>query len=312
MTPLATLVERAGFASGTPVAVARCVRSGIVEEFARGIWPNGSPVAPTDRFYTASLAKQVTGAALALLVRDGRVDPDLPVATYLDGLPPWSASVTPRHLAHHVAGLPPAGEVEARISGDWTEALAFSVLAELSRLLTPPGTAYAYSNLGYVLLARIIAEVSGMPLAQFAATRLFAPLEIEGIGFLSDPATQPQLPLLGPSLSLTHGDGGLWSTAPAFARWLHHQNLDTLGIASLVTAPGRLDDGAAVDYGWGLGLRWHRDQPLLIHGGEWTGAAAKAVRSPALGVAVVGMTAGGDFELLNQLVTATLYDPLPY
>jgi CubicO group peptidase (beta-lactamase class C family) len=311
MTPLATQVERAGFASGKPVAVARCDRSGVVEEFVTGGWPNGGRVTPTDRFCVASLAKQVTGAALALLVRDGRVDPDLPVATYLDGLPPWSARVTPRHLAHHVAGLPPAGEVEARISGDWTEALAFSVLAELSRLLTSPGTAYAYSNLGYVLLARIIAEVSGMPLAQFAATRLFAPLEIEGIGFLSDPATQPQLPLLGPSLSLTHGDGGLWSTAPAFARWLHHQNLDTLGIASLVTAPGHLNDGTSIDYGWGLGLRQHRGQPLHIHGGEWTGAVAKAVRSPVHGLAVVAMAAGNEFELLNPLVAAAFDDLLP-
>lgn len=310
MTPLATLVERAGFASGTPVAVARCVRSGIVEEFARGIWPNGSPGAPTDRFYTASLAKQVTGAALALLVRDGRVDPDLPVATYVSGLPPWSASATPRHLAHHIAGLPPAGEVEARAPGGWTEAFAFSALTEFAELPSPPGTAYAYSNLGYILLAHLVAEVSGMPFAQFAANRLFEPLGTDGIGFTADPGQHPQLSLMGPSLPLTQGDGGLWSTARGFAQWLHHQNADTLGIASLVTAPGRLNDGTPVDYGWGLGLREHRGQPLYIHGGEWTGAQAKAVRSPALDIAVAGMSARGDFDTLNQLVTAVLNDSL--
>lgn len=277
MTPLATLVERAGFASGTPVAVARCDRSGVVEELVTGIWPNGRRVAPADRFYAASLAKQVTGAALALLVRDGRIDPDLPIVTYIGGLPPWSAKVTPRQVAHHTSGLPSAGEIEARAPGNWTGDFVLSTLAELHELPSPPGIAYAYSNLGYILLARVIAEVSGMPLAQFAATRLFTPLAIEGMGFLSDPATQPQLPLLGSSLPLTHGDGGLWSTAPAFAQWQHHQNLDTLGIASLVTAPGHLNDGTSIDYGWGLGLRQHRDQPLYIHGGEWTGAVAKAV-----------------------------------
>lgn len=308
MTPLATLVERAGFALGTPFAIARCDRSGVIEELATGSWPDGHPVTPTDRFYAASLAKQVTGAALALLVRDGRIDPDLPVATYLRGLPPWSAIVAPRHLAHHTAGLPPAGELEARAPGDWTEDFALGALAELRELPFPPGTAYVYSNLGYILLARIIAEVSGMPFARFAATRLFEPLGIDGIGFLADTTTQPQLPLLGPRLPLTHGDGGLWSTAGAFARWLHHGNLDTLGIASLVTAPGRLNDGTPVDYGWGLGLRRHRDQPLLIHGGEWSGAQAKAVRSPALGVAVFGLAAGARFELLNQLVAAALDD----
>ena len=109
-------------------------------------------------------------------------------------------------------------------------------------------------------------------------------------------------------MPLTHGDGGLWSTARAFALWLHHQNLDTLRIAALVTAPGRLIDGTSVDYGWGLGLRQHRDQPLLIHGGEWAGAQAKAVRSPELGMAVVGLAAGAPFEILNRLVAAALDD----
>lgn len=308
MTPLARLVERAGFASETPLALARRDRSGAIEELATGSWPDGHPVTSTDRFYAASLAKQVTGAALALLVRDGRIDPDLPVATYVGGLPPWSAIATPRHLAHHTAGLPPAGELEARAPGDWTEAFALSALAELRELPSPPGTAYTYSNLGYVLLARIVAEVSGMPFARFAATRLFEPLGIDGIGFPAAHAAQPQLPLLGPRLPLTHGDGGLWSTAGAFASWLHHQNVDTLGIAALVTAPGRLDDGTPVDYGWGLGLRRHRDQLLLIHGGEWSGAQAKAVRSPALGVAVVGLAAGARSELVNQLVATALED----
>lgn len=311
MTPLATLVERAGFAPGTPVAVARVV-DGAIEEITSGIWPNGQPVTPTDRFYAASLAKQITGAALALLVRDGRIDPDRPVSNYVGGLPPWSATVTPRHLAHHTSGLPPAGELEARMTGDWTEAFVFDALADLAELPTPPGAAHSYSNAGYIVLARVIAEASGMPLAEFAASRLFSPLSLDGIGFTTDLASQPQAPLLGPSLPLTHGDGGLWSTARAFAQWLHHQNRDTLGIADLVTAPGHLNDGAPVDYGWGLGLRQHRGHPLLIHGGEWTGAQAKAVRSPTLGLAVVGIAAGAEFETLNQLVATILDDPSPH
>ncbi|KQV09125.1 serine hydrolase domain-containing protein [Devosia sp. Root105] len=307
MTPLATLVERAGFAAGTPVAVAR-VAGDAVEKCVTGAWPNGQPVTPSDRFYVASLAKQVTGAALALLVRDGRIDPDRPVSDHVGGLPPWSAAVTPRQLAHHIGGLPPAGELEARIAGDWTDAPAFEALGDLAELPSLPGGTYSYSNLGYILLARVIANASDVPFAEFAATRLFGPLDLDGIGFLSTPVGQPQLPLLGARLPLTHGDGGLWSTARSFAQWLQHQNADALGIADLVTAAGRLNDHAPVDYGWGLGLRAHRGAALLIHGGEWTGAAAKAMRSPASGIAVVGMAAGAPFETLNRLVSAVLED----
>ena len=138
--------------------------------------------------------------------------------------------------------------------------------------------------------------------------RLFKALGLGGIGFLGQTAGQLHLALLGPSLPLSHGDGGLCSTARDLAQWLHLQNRDSLGIADLVTAPGELNDGTPVDYGWGLGLRRHRHRPLLIHGGEWPGAAAKAVRSPELDLAVVGMAAGAEFETLNRLVSAGLED----
>ena len=308
MTPLAAYIERAGFAPDTPVAVARCDESGTIEQVVTGIWPNGRPVAPTDHFYVASLTKQVTAAAVALLVRQGSLDPDLSVANYLGDLPPWSAIITPRQLAHHTSGLPAAGVVEPLAPGDWTEDFAFGITRELQELSTPPGTAYAYSNLGYVLLARLVVELSGQPFDRFVATRLFAPLGIEGVGFFDDIIEQPQAPFLGPSLPLTSGDGGLWSTARGFAHWLHRQNNDALGIASLVEVPGRLNDGQPVAYGWGLGLRQYRSQPLMIHGGEWPGAVAKAVRSPFYGLAVVAMAAGADFELLDTLVDATLND----
>lgn len=147
-----------------------------------------------------------------------------------------------------------------------------------------------------------------MPLAEFAATRLFEPLQLDGIGFATDITALPQTALLGPHLPLTHGGLGLWATARTFVQWLDHQNRDTLGIAALVTTPGRLNDGTPVDYGWGLGLRQHRGRPLLIHGGEWMGAQAKAVRSPELGVAFACLVAGTDAERLNDLVTAGLAD----
>jgi hypothetical protein len=167
MIPLATLVERAGFAPGTPVALAR-VAGDIIEDCVGGVWPNGQPVTMIDQFYVASLAKQVTGAALALLVRDGRIDPDRSVSDYVGGLPHWSASITPRQLAHHTSGLPPAGDLEARMAGDWTEELVLETLSALAELPTRPGTNYSYSNLGYVLLARVVAKASDMRLSEFA------------------------------------------------------------------------------------------------------------------------------------------------
>jgi hypothetical protein len=60
------------------------------------------------------------------------------------------------------------------------------------------------------------------------------------------------------------------------------------------------------DYGWGLGLRSRNGQPLYNHGGEWTGCTAKAVRSPATGIAVTAMSSGASMGELTALIEAVL------
>ena len=311
MRPLAALLDGAAFPEGTPVAVARVVRGGETEEAVAGTWPDGATVAADDRFYAASLSKQVTGAAAAVLVREGRLDADTPIADILEGLPSWAARVSVRHLLHHTGGLPGAGEMEGLVAttGDWTDDLVFAAVRSLSDLRPEPGVAYKYSNVAYFLLAHAVGAVSGQPFAAFARSRLFDPLGIEGLGFGgAEISSFPHYGLLGPRKPLTHGAGGLWSAARGYAAWLHAQNLDRLGIAPIVTAPGRLNDGSPVDYGWGIGLRSHRNRPLYIHGGGWTGTVAKAVRSPHSGVSVVALAAGGTAEMIDVIVSTALGD----
>ncbi len=79
-----------------------------------------------------------------------------------------------------------------------------------------PGRAYGYSNLGYILLARIVAKIWGGTFADFVTRDVHAGA---GFGFVYDISGFAQLPYLNRP-PLTHGDGGLWTSAPAFARWL--------------------------------------------------------------------------------------------
>ena len=300
---LQELVATVGIAPGMPLAIASFDARGEAVEHVSGTWPNGQPVTPHESFYAASLAKQVTGAAAALLVRDGQLDPDAPIARYLDGLPDWGHEITARQLAHHTAGLPEAGIAEAAVQGDWTEDGALVYLSRLESLPVAPGTAYRYANLGYILLARVIAAVTGRDVAEFVADRLELP---EDMGFTTRIAGYAQSTSLGPRLPLSFGDGGLWTTAGAFARWLDTQNRDRQGIAPLVTEPAALRDGTTMPYGWGLGLRSFRGRPLYIHGGEWAGATAKAVRCPSLGIAVVALASGPPIEAVSALVDSVL------
>lgn len=302
MSRLAELITAAGFDADLPVALATVDVSGKIEQAAAGRWGDDRPVHFDDRFYGASLAKQLTGAALALLAREGLLDPDAPISNHLHGLPSWGGAITPRQLAHHISGLTDPSFPELQLLGDWTEAVATSCLAQLPNPDDPPGTAHRYSNLGYILLARLVAQVSGVPFADFITARIFADPDM---AFTENVEAYPQAARLG-RLPLTQGDGGLWSTAAAFARWLAHQNRDPLQLAAIVEAPGRLNDGSPVDYGWGLGLGQYRGERLLTHGGGWTSAACKALRCPTLGLAAVAMTAGGDMPKVIALADAAL------
>ena len=307
MVPLADHVRQAGFASDAPLSIARFGPGVDLEVLSRRRWPDGATVGTGDKFYAASLAKQVTGVAAAVLVDAGRLDPDGPIATWLADLPPWCKALTPRQLAHHSAGLPAAGQLEAQVSRHWTESAAMAALARLSGPPLLPGACYAYSNIGYILLARVVSAVADLPFATFVSTRLFEPNGLGAMAFASDPAAFPQAALMGPSLPFTQGDGGLWSTAADFARWLQLLNDDRFGVASSVETQGRLTDGAAILYGWGQGIRSHRGHPLFVHGGEWPGAVVKAARSREQGFGIVAMASATPYAGLNRLVT-TLMD----
>lgn len=289
---LTAALASADFPPGTPVSLATVDRTGRVETAVAGAWPYGQSVTPDDRFYAASLTKQVTGAAIAVLVRDGRLDPDAPIATWLHALPGWGQTVTARQLVHHISGLPGFGVLENQLPGHWTTEAVLDALQRVPAVT--PGT-HAYCNVGYVLLAELVGAVSGERFQSFAERHL-------GIRFPADPLVMPQLPLMGSRLPLSHGDGGLWSTPSDFALWLHRNNRDAYGIEALVT--GSHPD--APDYGWGIGLRSYGGHDMFIHGGSWPGAYSKAVRCPALGIGVVVMTAADSNALVLPLVDALL------
>jgi len=308
MAALAALVQATPFAKGVPLAVAVC--QDRITELVRGQWPDGRAVVPTDRFYAASLAKQLTGAAIALLVKQGRLDPVDRLGQFLPDLPGWLQQATLLQVLGHIAGLPPGGELEyQRPNEDWTTARALATLHHLPMPANALGSRFAYANVGYVVLACIVEQASGMDFASFAQEALFKPLALSDLAFA--PAGEvmqfAQTAGMGPGLPLSHGDGGLWTTARDFVRWLAAQNRDALGIADLVETPAHLSDETLVDYGWGIGLRTYQGEPLFIHGGSWSGACCKAVRSRALGVSIAVFAAReAELDNVGTLVDAIL------
>ena len=263
--------------------------------------------------YAASLAKQLTAACAALLVRQGRLDMETTLTGWMPELPGWMHTIRLRHLVHHLAGMPPDEQIDALIpaDGDRTTTAVVQALTRLPHPAGRPGSQYVYSNAGYVCLAVAVERAAGQPLPAFAHTLVFEPLGMSSTRYWPGPASQPPgaMPLPDPHPApLSLGDGGIWTTATDLMRWNHALDTDELGISTLLHTPGTLDDGTALDYAWGLGIRTHAGHRICRHGGGWPGLRAQLIRIPTQrsGLTVVAFTNDTDqtITLANTLLDA--------
>ena len=153
--------------------------------FARGYGladrESGLPVRPDALFRMASASKPITAAAILRLIEEGRLELDVRAFKLLDHLKPPAGiavdsridAITVRHLLQHTAGwdrdttfdpmLAPtsrraAEELRASLPPTCETIIRWMLRR---RLDFDPGTRFAYSNLGYCVLGRVIEKVTG-------------------------------------------------------------------------------------------------------------------------------------------------------
>ncbi len=125
-------------------------------------------------FDLASVTKPMaTAVAVMQLVENGKISLQDPVSRYLpEFVADGRDAVTIRHLLAHSSGLQPYHNYLAE--GLDTEGI-IAALCELP-LQTPPGSHFAYSCLGYMLLRQIVGVASGQRLDAYCAEHIYEPL----------------------------------------------------------------------------------------------------------------------------------------
>ena len=308
---ITTLADLAGY--GPDDALLAGVRQGDAPPtyLTRGRTAAGEPLTADTVVYLASVAKQITAACAALLVRQGRLDPESTLARWMPELPAWAQTVKVRHLIHHTSGLPEGADFDElhRAGLDRTTARVLQALAQLDHLDSTPGARFRYSNSGYVCLAVIIERAAGRPFPDFAREHVFEPLGMPATRYWSGPVPHP--PGAAPTdprhpAALSLGDGGAWSTAPDLLRWNEALEHDELGVSPLLQTPGHLDDGTPLDYAWGLGVRTHAGCRIYRHGGRWAGLSAQLVRIADRRSSIVIVALDADEGRTAALTTALI------
>jgi uncharacterized protein YbbC (DUF1343 family) len=262
-----------------PGAVIAVVRGGaVVFEKAYGLRskePDERPMTADTVFDLASLTKAVvTAPSIMLLAEQGKLRLADPVARHLPSFGKRGKDViTVEQLLLHTSGLL-ADNALADYQGGRDKAFARIDALEPTR---DPGTAFVYSDVGFIVLGELVEKVSGEALDAFARKRIFEPLGMRDTAYNPPPALaaraapteprdgrllqgevhDPRAHLLGG----VAGHAGLFSTAAdlaIFARMLLRKGRDgetrILAPPTLLrmTAPHELPDGARRALGWDL------------------------------------------------------------
>lgn len=269
------------------------------------------PLDPGARFYIYSATKTLIASLVLLLAERGQVALDAPLQTYLPEIE-LSQPVSVRQVLNHTGGIPDYGglpeyhaAVKAHPNRPWTGAEFFA--ATLSGgLAFPPGQGWGYSNIGYLLLRRLVERAFDAPLSVALRQHIFTPLGLES-PFAPQSLDDARQLTPGYSRFLSPDDrledvreryhpgwvshGVVISTALYLAR-----ALDGLLSGGLLSAASRVAMLQAVDVpvqhpffrqpGYGLGLmidQGSRYGVLAGHGGGGPGYAAGALHLPDAG-----------------------------
>ncbi|HEX6973552.1 MAG TPA: serine hydrolase, partial [Vicinamibacterales bacterium] len=158
----------------------------------RAVEPTTEPMTLETIFDLASLTKVVaTTTSVMILVEEGKIRLSDRVSTFIPGFERYGkAEITIRHLMTHVSGLRPDLDL-----GDdsWTGSDTAIKLAVEEVPTDPPGARFVYSDINYFLLGDIVRRVSGMPLNEFAKTRIFDPLGMKDTMFLPPASLQSRI-----------------------------------------------------------------------------------------------------------------------
>lgn len=290
---------------------------------------------PRTTFDIASVSKQFTAMAVMMLVERGQLNYADALSKFFPEFQSDARQITIRQLLNHTSGILDYSLIwgeSKKLKGNVPRINENVVrfLARQKQLRFPPGQRWEYSNSNYVLLAQIVSKASGEPFPQFVKKHIFQPLGMNesfvydksqaarggrATGYVSQgsgfkPADRnPE--------NYVCGDGQVNSTIEDLAKWDQALSTEKLVKASTLKeafAPGELNDGTPVSYGFGWGLGRYRGLHFVSHGGDTDGFAAQITRFPEQHFTVIVLSNDEQFTppfaVANKIASIYLADDL--
>jgi CubicO group peptidase (beta-lactamase class C family) len=273
---------------------------------------NKVPVGPQTRFKIGTASPVLTSAAVGLLQEKGRLYLDDVIQMHVPAYPEKKWPVTLRQVMGHLAGVRSDSGDEGPFRSTHCEGTieGLQLVADAS-LLFQPGTAYRYSNYGWILVSAAIESAAQEPFFTFMQKQIFAPLGMDDTmpDSVSEPIPDRAMayfprggdPGYGPDggprrtdYSCYAGGAAFLSTPSDLVRFGMGLNAGTLlqpATVALLQASQRLPSGEETGYGLG----WDRESvtlageqtTMLGHDGLWMGGPVSSLMTfPRHGIVV--------------------------
>jgi CubicO group peptidase (beta-lactamase class C family) len=266
-----------------------------------------------------SISKTFTAYLMMLLVQDGTIRLDEPIAKYLPEIRQLkrktgidTSEITFRELASHTGGLtmePGLWDAAAGPIDDWENKVLNSIPA--TDVTFSPGTNFSYSNIGYGILGLALSRAAHEPFMQMVEERIFKPLRMTSSFYIIPAGYEGRIavgyhqngPGERPDGEMAKAEyagrgykvpnGGIFTTTGDLARFIMAQYSDSDQLAKnyremmqTIQTPG----GGKHGYGFGLFVTYADDGSKIAgHDGAVAGYTAFMAFSPGSKVGAIVM-----------------------
>jgi CubicO group peptidase (beta-lactamase class C family) len=285
-----------------------------------------TPIGAETNFRLASLTKQFTATAIMLLVHDGKLHYDDRLTDVFPDFPAYGKAITIRNLLNHTSGLkdyedlmPSQDNVPENKLDQIQDSGVLALMEKQKEGKFAPGTHWAYSNSGYVLLGLVVEKVSGKSFGDFLRDRIFAPLHMDHTVVYQKGENEVTQRAYGHSqinsrwqqtdqsaTSATLGDGGIYTSLRDLEKWdaaLRNHTLLSADEMQPALTPVKVPDDSVrgpdnkpAAYGFGWYLDPYRGHRRMWHYGETQGFRNTIQRFPDDNLTIMVLSNRADAE----------------
>ncbi|MFC2083618.1 serine hydrolase domain-containing protein [Bacteroidota bacterium] len=256
------------------------------------------PITPSTIFHMASVSKQFTACAVAMLAQQNKLSLDDDIRIHIPEVPDFGEIITIKHLIHHTSGL--RDQWNLLVMAGWrmddviTKDHIMKLVEKQKELNFSPGEEYLYCNTGYTLLAEIVERVSGETYSDWCQKKIFEPLGMRNTLFYDDHEKIVKNRAYSYSASgdifkksvLSYANVGatsLFTTCEDLSKWAVNFNDPIIGNRKLfkqMEERGILIKGDTISYAFGQGIGKYKGLNIIGHSGGDAGYRTYLGRFP--------------------------------